>query len=60
VRRVVAGTAIQAWLRQRRKVARRQAIAAFAAESAGTPLDLDVELEAAAAEHLLELGHEGR
>jgi len=56
----VAGAAIQAWLRQRRKVARCQAIAAFAAESAGTPLDLDVELEAAAAEHLLELGHEGR
>lgn len=51
----LARAAIQAWLRQRRKVARRQAIAAFAAECAGTPLDLDAELEAAAAEDLLGL-----
>ncbi len=41
--------AIQAWLRQRRKAVRGQAIAVFAAECAGTPLDLDAELEAAAA-----------
>ena len=56
----VARAAIQAWLRQRRKAARGQAISVFAAECAGTPLDLDVELEAAAADDLLGLEREVR
>jgi hypothetical protein len=34
----VARAAIQVWLRQRRKLARHQAVAAFAAECAGTTL----------------------
>jgi hypothetical protein len=41
------------WLRHRRKVARHQAIAAFAAENASTALDLDSEMEAASIDHLL-------
>jgi len=49
----LARQAIELWLRHRRKVARHQAIAAFAAEHAGTPLDLDTELEAASIEHLI-------
>ena len=35
-------------------VARHEAIAAFAAEQADTPLDLNVQLEAASIEHLVE------
>jgi hypothetical protein len=50
----LARQAIETWLRQRRRVARHQAIAAFAAEYAGSPLDLDPELEAASIEHLIE------
>jgi hypothetical protein len=50
---VVARQAIKLWLRHRRKVARHEAIAAFAAENAGSPLDLDTDLEAASLEHLL-------
>jgi protein-disulfide isomerase len=50
----VARQAIQSWLHLRRKIARREAIAAFAAEQAGAALDLDVELEAASIEHLFE------
>jgi len=49
----LARQAIELWLRHRRKVARHEAIAAFAAENAGSPLDLDSELEAASLEHLL-------
>jgi predicted transcriptional regulator len=49
----LARQAIEQWLRDRRRVARHEAIAAFAAENAGSSLDLDTELEAASVEHLL-------
>ena len=50
----LARRAIDAWLKQKRKAARHNAIAVFAAEHAGTPLDIDSRLEAASADHLLE------
>jgi len=50
----LARQAIELWLRQRRKAARHEAIAAFAAECAGTPFDLDLDLEAASIEHLMD------
>ena len=50
----IARQAIELWLRHQRRVARHESIAAFAAENAGTPLDLDTEFEAASIEHLLE------
>lgn len=43
----IAREAIEAWLRERRKAALREAIAAYAAERGGTPADLDPALEAA-------------
>ena len=49
----LARQAIEVWLRRRQKIARHEAIAAFAAEHAGSPLDLDSELEAASVDHLL-------
>ncbi|HEY6387886.1 MAG TPA: hypothetical protein VIX91_19590 [Candidatus Acidoferrum sp.] len=52
----LAREAIDFWLRQRLRKARRDAIAAFAAEVAGTSLDLDDDLEAAAVEHLVRTG----
>jgi hypothetical protein len=45
--------AIDLWLRQRQKKARHEAIAAYAAEMAGTNFDLDPELESAGVEHLV-------
>ncbi len=48
----LARQAIEEWLRQRRKAARHQAIAAYAEQHAGSRNDLDPELEAATAEHL--------
>ena len=48
----VARQAIERWLQHRRKVARHEAIAAFASAHAGTPLDLDTDLEAASIDHL--------
>lgn len=56
----LAREAIELWLRQNRKAARHDAIAAFAAACAGTPMDLDPDLEAASVEHLVELEREGR
>jgi predicted transcriptional regulator len=44
---VVARRAIEAWLHERRKAALREGIAAYAAEHAGSPADLDPVLEAA-------------
>jgi hypothetical protein len=44
---LMARRAIQTWLAARKKTARRQAIAAYAAEMAGTEFDLDCALEAA-------------
>jgi predicted transcriptional regulator len=49
---VIARQAIETWLRERKRAAVREAIAAYAAEHAGTPADLDVPLEAAGLETL--------
>lgn len=56
----LARRVIELWLRQNRRVARHRAIAAFAAECAGTPLDLDLDLEAASVQLLAEGGQAGR
>lgn len=50
---VLAQAATEAWLRQRSRKARHSAIAAFAADAAGTFLDLDGGLQAAGIEHLI-------
>jgi hypothetical protein len=52
----LAREAIDWWLRERVREARHHSIAAYAAEMAGTDLDLDPDLEAAAMEHLLRTG----
>ncbi|HEV2448339.1 MAG TPA: hypothetical protein VGS58_20545 [Candidatus Sulfopaludibacter sp.] len=52
----LARQAIDLWLRQQARKARHEAIAACAADMAGTPLDLDADLEAASVEHLLKTG----
>jgi len=44
---VIARQAIESWLRERKRAAVREAIAAYAAEHAGTSADLDTGLEAA-------------
>jgi len=44
---VIARRAIETWLHERKRAAVREAIAAYAAEHAGTSADLDTELEAA-------------
>jgi hypothetical protein len=49
----LARQALDLWLREQLRKARQDAIAAYAAEMAGTHLDLDTELESAAIEHLL-------
>ena len=49
----LAREAIDEYLRRRRRKARYDAIAAYAAELAGTDLDLDPELESAGIEHLI-------
>ena len=46
----LARQAIESWLRERKKAAVRETIAAYAAESAGSPADLDPALEAASLE----------
>ncbi len=48
----LAREAIDAWLRQQRRRARHESIAAFAAEMAGSEFDLDRDLERAAVEYL--------
>src|ERR1035441_10540636 len=48
----LAREAIDLWLRQQLRKARHDGIAAYAAEVAGTDLDLDPDLEAAGIEHL--------
>jgi hypothetical protein len=50
---VLARHAVDSWLKQRARKARRSAIAAYAAEFAGMAIDLDPNLEAAAVEHLV-------
>lgn len=52
----IAREAIDFWLREQARKMRHAAIAAYAAEMAGTPLDLDAELERAGLEHLVETG----
>ena len=49
----LAREAIDFWLRQQLRKARHDAIAAYAAETAGTSLDLDAALETAGIEHLV-------
>ncbi len=51
----LARHAIESWLRQSRKAARHRAISSFAAECAGTSLDLDPRLESATVELLADL-----
>jgi len=52
----LAREAIDWWLRQQRRKARHDRIAAYAAEMAGTDLDLNPDLEAAGIEHLVKTG----
>jgi hypothetical protein len=49
----LAREAIDSWLRQQLRKARHDAIASYAAEMAGTDLDLNADLEAAGIEHLV-------
>jgi len=49
----LAREAIDWWLRQQVRKARHDRIAAYAAQMAGTDLDLDADLEAAGVEHLV-------
>ncbi len=55
----LAREAVDWWLRQQFRHARRDAIKAYAAEMAGTHLDLS-DLESAAIEHLLKAGKSTR
>ena len=52
----LAREAVDGWLRQQSRKARLDAIAAYATEMAGTPLDLDPDLESAGIEHLVKTG----
>jgi hypothetical protein len=52
----LAREAVESWLRQQLRKARRDSIAAFAAEMAGTRLDLDAGLESGGIEHLTNTG----
>ena len=49
----LAREAVDSWLRQQRRKARHDVIAAFAAETAGAHLDLDTDLESVGIQHLL-------
>jgi hypothetical protein len=49
----LARQAVDWWLLQQARKTRHDAIAAYAAEMAGTRLDLDADLQSAAIEHLL-------
>ena len=51
----LAREAVDTWLRQQRRKARQDAVEAYAAELAGTPLDLDTDLETAGIEHLVKM-----
>jgi predicted transcriptional regulator len=56
----LAREAVESWLRQQARLARHDAIAAYAAEAAGTPVDLDPDLESAAVERLVSAGRPPR
>lgn len=49
----LAREAIDAWLRYEARKARHTAIAVYAAEMAGTDLDIDRDLESAGIQHLV-------
>jgi hypothetical protein len=49
----LAREAVDRWLREQERKALHEEIAAYAAEMAGTEMDLDPALEAAGIEHLL-------
>ena len=51
---VLVREAVAAWLAERERAALHDAIADYAQTVAGTPADLDPELESAAVEHLLD------
>jgi len=52
----LARQAIDLWLHQEMRKARHDAIAAYAAQMAGTDLDLDADLESAGIDHLVQTG----
>ena len=52
----LAREAIDSWLRHKVQKAKHDAIAAYALEMAVTEFDLDLDLEAAAVDHLLKTG----
>ncbi|HEY1965006.1 MAG TPA: hypothetical protein VGG59_08745 [Acidobacteriaceae bacterium] len=56
----LAREAVHWWLRQQFRRARQDAIAAYAAEMAGTDLDLDSALESASIEHLVKAGKKAK
>jgi hypothetical protein len=56
----VAREAIEQWLREQSRKSRHERIAAYAAEMAGTRLDLDPELEATGIELLVKAGRTTR
>ena len=56
----VAREAISAWLRARKKAARRKAVMEYATDMAGTHFDLDAMLESAAIEELLRIDQDRR
>ena len=56
----LAREAIDQWLRQHARRARHDAIAAYAAEMAGTEFDPDTDLEAARVDHLLQMDRRTR
>ena len=56
----IAREAISLWLRVQKKASRRKAVRRYAAGMAGTPLDLDPVLEAAAIEELIKMDQETR
>jgi len=56
----LAREAIDFWLRQQLRKTRHDAIAAYAAEAAGTVLDLDTDLETAGVEHLTGMGRKSK
>lgn len=47
--------ALDRWLREQSRTTRHEAIASYAAEAAGTRLDLDPDLESAGIEHLVKM-----
>ena len=55
----LAREAIEQWLREQARKARHDAIASYAAEVAGSDLDMDPALESAGVEHLLSSSSSG-